>query len=196
MTAPRAALLVVAAVLAAPAAAQAGTVTHANGSTTFQSASAGGENVVVGTEGADGFVSSDLNMTHTGCTTDTATRVVCPFASTFIVRMLGGNDDVDATGITDSAALQAFGGAGSDEIDGGPNGDTINGEDGDDALWGYAGNDVLDGGGANDYLRDGPGNDTLTGGPGDDTMVAGPGADSSPAVTAPTARTTATAARA
>ena len=92
--------------------------------------------------------------------------------------MLGGDDDVDATGITDSAALQAFGGAGGDEMDGGPNGDTINGEDGDDALWGYEGNDVLDGGGANDYLRDGPGNDTLTGGTGDDTMVAGPGADS------------------
>ena len=55
MTVPRAALLAVAAVLAAPAAAQAGTVTHTGASNSFQSAAAGGEQVAVGTEGPDGF---------------------------------------------------------------------------------------------------------------------------------------------
>ncbi|MGO4831062.1 cadherin domain-containing protein, partial [Rhizobiaceae sp. 2RAB30] len=73
---------------------------------------------------------------------------------------LGGlRQEVFTIGVTDVAAEQALGSAGSDRFIGGS---------GDDKLVGYGGNDTLIGGAGNDTLFGGVGSDTMTGGTGDD----------------------------
>jgi Ca2+-binding RTX toxin-like protein len=55
--------------------------------------------------------------------------------------------------------------------------DTIFGLGGNDVLLGLAGNDLLDGGNGDDSLDGGPGRDKLKGQKGDDTLTGGPGND-------------------
>jgi Ca2+-binding RTX toxin-like protein len=69
------------------------------------------------------------------------------------VNTLGGDDVLDATGVSDGAILLA-----------------ANGSDGNDILIGGAGNDTLTGGAGDDILIGGPGLDVLDGGPGDNTL--------------------------
>ena len=70
------------------------------------------------------------------------------------VNTLGGDDVLDASGL--SAGAIAL---------------TANGGDGDDVLIGGAGNDTLNGGAGDDVLIGGPGADVLDGGPGDNILI-------------------------
>ncbi len=70
-----------------------------------------------------------------------------------IVNALGGDDVVDASGLTASAI-----------------GLVENGGDGNDVLIGGAGNDTLSGGAGDDILNGGPGQDILDGGPGNNIL--------------------------
>ncbi len=77
-----------------------------------------------------------------------------------IVRALGGDDVVDATGLPAAAGLL-----------------TLDGGDDNDVLLGGLGDDVLLGGAGDDVLIGGPGNDTIDGGTGDDIVIQSLGAD-------------------
>ena len=70
------------------------------------------------------------------------------------INTLGGDDVVDASGVSAGAIQFA--------ADGG---------DGDDVLIGGAGNDILSGGNGDDVLIGGPGLDILDGGPGDNVLI-------------------------
>jgi Ca2+-binding RTX toxin-like protein len=70
------------------------------------------------------------------------------------INTLGGDDVMDASGL--SAAAIAL---------------TANGGDGDDVLIGGDGNDTLTGGAGDDILIGGPGVDVLDGGPGDNILI-------------------------
>jgi Ca2+-binding RTX toxin-like protein len=71
-----------------------------------------------------------------------------------VINALGGDDVVDASGLTATAI-----------------GLTVNGGDGNDFLIGGAGDDILTGGAGDDVLIGGPGQDTLDGGTGNNTLI-------------------------
>ena len=69
------------------------------------------------------------------------------------INALGGDDVVEASGLSNGAiALVANGGDGDDVLIGGAGNDTLNGGAGDDVLIGGPGLDVLDGGSGNNIL--------------------------------------------
>jgi Ca2+-binding RTX toxin-like protein len=70
------------------------------------------------------------------------------------INALGGDDVVDASGLSNVAIAL-----------------TANGGDGDDVLIGGAGNDTLNGGAGDDVLIGGPGLDVLDGGSGDNILI-------------------------
>jgi Ca2+-binding RTX toxin-like protein len=70
------------------------------------------------------------------------------------INALGGDDVVDASGLSSNSILL-----------------TIDGGDGDDFLIGGDGDDTLIGGAGDDFLIGGPGLDRLDGGPGDNTLI-------------------------
>jgi len=83
------------------------------------------------------------------------------------INTLGGDDALDATGLSaDPISLAANGGDGDDDLSGGAGNDSLNGDAGNDKLNGEAGNDTLSGGAGDDELIGGPGLDVLDGGPG------------------------------
>ena len=99
-------------------------------------------------------------------------------------RLHGGDDLLDATGLSMPRGLSVFGGAGNDRLAGGAGNDTLRGMTGNDELRGGAGSDllngragadVLDGGAGNDVLDGGVDADVLNGGPGNDQLIAGGG---------------------
>ena len=70
-----------------------------------------------------------------------------------VINALGGDDFVDASGLSaGSIQLVADGGTGDDVLIGGDGADTLFGGDGDDVLIGGPGNDVLDGGLGNNVV--------------------------------------------
>ena len=69
------------------------------------------------------------------------------------VNTLGGDDVLDASGLSVGAiGLTANGGDGDDVLIGGDGNDTLSGDAGDDVLIGGPGLDVLDGGTGNNIL--------------------------------------------
>jgi Ca2+-binding RTX toxin-like protein len=69
------------------------------------------------------------------------------------VNALGGDDVVDASGLSaDAILLTENGGDGDDVLIGGDGNDTLNGGDGDDVLIGGPGQDILDGGTGDNIL--------------------------------------------
>ncbi len=78
----------------------------------------------------------------------------------------GGNDTIDATGMSGRARQYGNGGD-----------DTLIGGDGRDDQRGGAGNDTIDGGGNRDSIRGGAGDDIIDGGEGNDTIRGDAGAD-------------------
>ena len=70
------------------------------------------------------------------------------------INTLGGDDVLDASGLSAGAILL-----------------TANGGDGDDVLIGGAGNDTLNGDAGDDVLIGGPGLDILDGGPGNNILI-------------------------
>jgi Ca2+-binding RTX toxin-like protein len=85
---------------------------------------------------------------------------------------LGGNDQLDCSGVR-SAAVYIDGGDGADAIYGGGGDAILIGGAGGDLVQGGSGNDTLDGGDGNDFLIAGRGTDVLTGGAGADTFTVG-----------------------
>jgi Ca2+-binding RTX toxin-like protein len=95
-----------------------------------------------------------------------------------VIKTLGGDDVVTASGLTAGAmALRLEGGAGDDVLTGSPGNDTLGGGAGNDVLIGGDGNDRLRGDGGNDILLGDGGNDRLDGGAGTDVLDGGPGND-------------------
>lgn len=74
-------------------------------------------------------------------------------------RSDAGNDNLDATGMTESVWL--FGQGGNDVLTGGDENDHLDGGSGNDTINGGAGNDTLIGGSGADQLSGGSGNDLL-----------------------------------
>lgn len=125
------------------------------------------------------------------------------FLGTISVLGNGGNDFIDARGVTkfsvlldgddgndtllggakndtlcgDAGADSVFGSAGNDTLIGGDSNDTLQGGSGNDVLLGQAGDDKLDGGAGNDTLLGGAGNDSILGGAGDDKALGEDGSD-------------------
>jgi Ca2+-binding RTX toxin-like protein len=99
--------------------------------------------------------------------------VTCANVSAVSADAKDGNDNVDASGLSD-IPFTADGGSGDDTINGGGGDDTINGGDGFDYITGGAGNDTLGGGNGVDRVFGEGGDDTINGGAGDDGGYAGP----------------------
>jgi Ca2+-binding RTX toxin-like protein len=69
-----------------------------------------------------------------------------------VINGLGGDDVIDATGLTGGIQLTADGGQGDDILIGSPGNDTLLGGAGDDILLGGGGLNVLDGGSGDNIL--------------------------------------------
>ena len=139
---------VIAALFAVPATAQAGTVTF-DGVTATYTASAGGDNVQLGTIGAVLSIESNLGVSG-GCPSMGLDRVECAGAAAARVVLVDGADNnVDGTQVLSAVTLTAVGSGTDDRLTGTRNAD---------ALSGGAGGDNLDGGeGATARRRDGGG---------------------------------------
>ncbi len=107
-----------------------------------------GDDTMIGTRGADGFLGGAGNDTATGLGGDDA---FC----------LGRGRD---TAVGNAGSDQVLGGRGNDTVWGGPGNDLLKDEQGRDRLYGGTGRDRLVGGGGKDQLRCGPGRkDTVKG---------------------------------
>jgi len=94
--------------------------------------------------------------------------LTAPAAGRFVLRPMGGDDVVDASGYTGSSNVRIYGGDGNDSLTGGPNPDWIYGEAGNDRLFGSDGRD---------FLFDGPGADVVRGNAGNDVVNCDPDFD-------------------
>jgi Ca2+-binding RTX toxin-like protein len=110
---------------------------------------------VNGTNGDDVILAAGQNGTANVTGLPASVRILNaePANDRLIVRALGGDDIVSASGLLASAI--AF------TADGGDGDDVIVGSDGNDRLNGEAGDDVVDGGPGADQLSCGPGNDVV-----------------------------------
>lgn len=101
------------------------------------------------------------------------------FQNNNITRLInagGGNDTLDASGVSKEVTLS--GDSGNDSILGGSLGDSLLGGSGNDYVDGKAGNDTLLGGDNNDTLLGDAGNDTILGEAGNDSILGGANEDS------------------
>jgi hypothetical protein len=108
------------------------------------------------------------------------TTVTCGPASDYTDLGFGLTAGDDTLVIAPDVAIDAdaLGGAGTDRLTGGAGADNLDGGPGDDSVAGGPGADVLVGGGTGDDVLDGgPGADTVSGGPGADALAGGDGAD-------------------
>ncbi len=114
------------------------------------------DNVIVnGTNGADAVtVAGDASGTSVMGLSAQVNIVGAEAANDRLtVNTLGGDDVMDASGLSaDAIGLTASGGDGDDILIGGAGNDTLNGDDGDDVLIGGPGQDILDGGPGNNIL--------------------------------------------
>jgi Ca2+-binding RTX toxin-like protein len=85
--------------------------------------------------------------------------------------------EIENVVLTGTAALNATGDDGNNQLTGNSAANILTGGAGNDTLVGNAGNDTLNGGTGDDTMDGGAGNDTLNGGTGDDTMDGGAGND-------------------
>jgi Ca2+-binding RTX toxin-like protein len=90
-----------------------------------------------------------------------------------VINGLGGNDTIDASGLTSGIALTIDAGDGNDTIIGSRGADVLIGGAGDDVITGGTGNDVAFMGDGNDQFiwNPGDGSDTVEGQGGSDTLV-------------------------
>jgi Ca2+-binding RTX toxin-like protein len=130
--------------------------------------------IVNGTDGNDSVtVAGDAASTSVSGLSAQVTITGAGIATAELdVQTLGGNDTVDASGLSaDAIPFAAFGGAGDDVLTGGAGDDVLSGDDGNDTLNGGPGDDDLFGGAGNDDLFGGPGTDELNGGPGNNVLI-------------------------
>jgi hypothetical protein len=170
------------AALSAPAPAAASTLTVQAGVLSF-TADAGDVNVVDFRNGPNVTVrrvagdNDPITSVPASCVvSQQGVEYLCQNVTTIVVDVSGGNDSVDASGLTEVTAT-INGGAGADTLTGSPLTDTLDGGPGADSLDGLAGPDTLRGGPGNDFLEGKAGNDTLSGDDGDDDLAGGGGAD-------------------
>jgi Ca2+-binding RTX toxin-like protein len=125
---------------------------------------------VTGTSGRDVvFVTEASGVIAVTSNGDTQ-RFLAATNRAITINTLGGDDYVNAFGLT-GAAVNVDAGAGSDTIVGGERGDVLNGGSGNDLIFGFGGNDRIDGGAGNDILFGGFGNDRIRGGSGSDILI-------------------------
>lgn len=200
-----AALLSTAALAAAADGAFAATLTYAGGTLTFTGG--GAVNDVTFTETAANTVRVDRDTADTPPDADPITSVPgnceevandetydCTGVTRVVANTGGGDDEVDASGLTtipievnagegDDTAIGGggedvlVGNGGADDLQGGPGDDSLDGGVGADTLAGGAGNDLLDGTGGDDIARGGDGDDLFRSEDGDDVHDGGAGAD-------------------
>jgi hypothetical protein len=138
--------------LALPAAAQAGTVSGAAGSNTYQGTDEG-ETVALSIAGARTvFAAAGVTLGGPGDCLLTPDEVSCATAAATIVNALGADDRIDGSLLTAATSLRADGGVGADYL--------LDG----------AGNDILSGGPGGDVWIAAGGTDVFAGGDGDDTV--------------------------
>src|SRR4051794_33747494 len=129
-------------VLLLPAAAQAGTVDRIPGVSVTYVGGEGSETVSVSTDAGNAVVESTDAVTPSGgCVNNGPNRADCGPPTKFVVRVLGGDDNVDARGVLDGTPLEADAGAGADEINATNNSDSLAGGNDDDRLASFEGND-------------------------------------------------------
>jgi Ca2+-binding RTX toxin-like protein len=170
------------AVFVAPAPAAASTLTAAGTLLRF-TASPGsvnvvqfrnGPNVIVRRQAGDG---DPITSAPAGCIpVQAGVEYLCQNVTRIVADVSGGNDSVDASGLT-AVTADLNGGEGADDLTGGPLADTLDGGPGTDTLDGLGGPDTLNGGAGNDSLEGNAGNDAVNGGDGDDELGGGGGAD-------------------
>ena len=185
---PRILIASLALLAAAPAAAQASTITLEGGTLVYKSTerSSVSVNDSYGPEGRVRFEDwVDITSVPASCEVRDANMVDCDIPSAIRVELGPLNDRFGlGDGYSLALPIEVHGGGGDDVLhgdadvpnrevlDGGDGKDTIDGFGGDDDISGGAGDDVLEGNGGADKVLGGDGNDTLSG---DDQ--AAPGAD-------------------
>ena len=112
--------------------------------------------VINGTSGSDNAVISgnSSGVAIAGLAAQISIVGAEPSNDKLTVKLLGGDDVAEASGLA-AGAIKLI-------LDGG---------DGDDVLIGSAGDDTLLGGNGDDVLIGGPGQDVLDGGPGDNIVI-------------------------
>lgn len=168
--------------LAAPAAAQAATVSVTSGVLRYAAAPGRTSNVVL-VETAPETVrvttstgDDDIIVASSGCS---GTPLVCTGVRNVAIdlgdradRLTAGGLDSIPPGLTTIPAV-VLGGEGNDVINTGSASDTVDGGAGDDTIDAGAGNDTLRGGDGNDNLVPNTGTDGISGGDGIDTVTYG-----------------------
>jgi Ca2+-binding RTX toxin-like protein len=130
----------------------------------------GGNDTLLGTDAADGFLLDAGDDTATG---GGGADAFCAGEGNDTVSGGAGND----TGSGDAGQDKLLGGGGKDKLTGLGGNDKLLGGGGRDKLTGGTGRDKLLGQGGRDLLLGGGGRDTLRGGPGRDVLKGGPGKD-------------------
>ena len=174
--------LALAALVALPAVAWAGSVTKAGSTITFLGDNSATNTLTV-TESGGNFVFTDTSINPTnggGCNAPVGNTLTCSTAGvTSIVLDLGTGNTADtgnASGVT-LVPVTFTGRDGIDTLTGGSQGDTVNGERKNDILSGGPGADTIAGGDDDDTINGGNDNDTLIGDDGDDDINGDAGND-------------------
>lgn len=125
---------------------------------------------VTGTSGRDVVFVTEAAGVISVSSNGSTQRFLAATNRTVGINTLGGDDYVNAFGLT-GAAVNVDAGDGSDSLVGGERGDVLTGGNGSDLIFGFGGNDRIDGGAGNDVLLGGFGNDRIRGGSGNDILI-------------------------
>ena len=155
---------------AAPAAAEAATLSR-DGNTIVFTDTAGDVNIVsiYKIDGSDDVWITDentnINGGSSGCVEQDPSTFTCSNVEALRMLVGGANDEVRNFGVGDAPAdvpMTVEGGDGGDFVYAGPNSDDLRGGPGADTLTGNGGNDTLDGGFGGDYMEGGADGDVVT----------------------------------
>lgn len=146
-----AAAAALAALVIAPASADAAQVTLSGGTLTYQAAPGETNTPVLGSFSSRFYVNdaaATLAVSGTGCSRSDLHTISCPDTGVtrLVVNADDGNDSVDLSLNWRGLPSQLDGGAGNDTIKGGPGVDAVYGGSGDDSIRGNGGADAMAGG--------------------------------------------------
>jgi RTX calcium-binding nonapeptide repeat (4 copies) len=158
--------------LAAPAAAEAGTLSRDGNTIVFTDVAADAVNMVAvyKIDGSDSIFIGDSNTTlsdsGSGCQDEGADTFSCSNVAAVRIALGGASDELHADGGVGDAPpdvpIAVDGGEGNDNMHTGPLNDDLRGGPGTDNLTANAGNDMLDGGFDADYLEGGADGDLVS----------------------------------